>query len=45
VLDKIDISLAADNIFNIDYRNYLNRLRYFAGETGRNIRVELSYLF
>lgn len=45
MLDKIDISLAADNIFNIDYRNYLNRLRYFAGETGRNIRVELSYLF
>ena len=45
VFDKIDISLSADNIFNVDYRNYLNRLRYFAGETGRNIRLELSYLF
>jgi len=45
VFDKIDIRLTADNIFNVDYRNYLNRLRYFAGETGRNIRIELSYLF
>ena len=45
VWDKVDISLTAENIFNIDYRNYLNRLRYFAGETGRNIRLELSYIF
>jgi len=45
VLDKIDIGLTADNVFNVDYRNYLNRLRYFAGETGRNIRLELSYIF
>lgn len=43
--DRVDISLTAENIFNIDYRNYLNRLRYFAGETGRNIRLELSYIF
>ena len=45
VFDKVDISLTTDNIFNVDYRNYLNRLRYFAGETGRNIRIEFSYLF
>lgn len=43
--EKIRISLTAENIFDLDYRNYLNRLRYFAGETGRNIRLELSYLF
>ena len=42
---KVDIRLIGENIFNVDYRNYLNRLRYFAGETGRNIRVELSYRF
>lgn len=40
-----EIRLGVDNIFNVDYRNYLNRLRYFAGETGRNIRLELSYSF
>ena len=45
VFDKVNISLTTDNIFNVDYRNYLNRLRYFAGEIGRNICIELSYLF
>lgn len=40
-----EIRASIENIFNIDYRNYLNRLRYFAGETGRNLRLELSYLF
>ena len=42
---KLNLSLVGENLFNVDYRNYLNRLRYFAGETGRNIRVELSYKF
>ena len=45
VAEKIDLSIMGENLFNVDYRNYLNRLRYFAGETGRNIRVELSYKF
>ena len=40
-----EIRLEVENIFNVDYRNYLNRLRYFAGETGRNIRLEVSYTF
>ncbi len=43
--DKIRLRLTGENIFDVDYRNYLNRLRYFAGETGRNVRLELSYLF
>lgn len=40
-----EIRAGIDNIFNVDYRNYLNRLRYFAGESGRNIRLELTYTF
>ncbi len=40
-----EIRLGIDNVFNVDYRNYLNRLRYFAGDTGRNFRLELSYTF
>lgn len=31
-----------DNIFNSKYRNYLNRLRYFADDQGRNIVVGLQ---
>ncbi|MCH1517745.1 MAG: TonB-dependent receptor, partial [Flavobacteriaceae bacterium] len=41
----IELRLVIDNIFNSDYRNYLNRLRYFAEDTGRNFRLELSYIF
>ena len=42
---KINLSLVGENLFNVDYRNYLNRLRYFAGETGRNLRINLTYSF
>lgn len=37
--------LAVDNLFNIRYRNYLNRLRYFADETGLNgqMRIRLDF--
>ena len=45
LFQKLNLTLVGENLFNVDYRNYLNRLRYFAGETGRNIRIELSYLF
>jgi len=41
----IELRLVIDNIFNSDYRNYLNRLRYFAENTGRNFRLEVSYIF
>lgn len=41
----IELGLFVDNISNKRYRNYNNRLRYFAAETGRNIRVEISYTF
>ncbi len=37
--------LHADNLMNVTYRNYLNRLRYFTDEEGRNIRVNLRYEF
>ena len=38
-------SIVIDNIFNLRYRDYLNRLRYFADETGRNLRINLTYSF
>lgn len=33
----IEMVLGVDNLFNQTYRNYLNRLRYFADEPGRNV--------
>ena len=41
----IDLELLANNLFNVSYRDYLNRLRYFADETGVDIglRIRLSW--
>lgn len=33
------------NVFNVAYRNYTDRLRYFADDLGRNIVLSLSYRF
>jgi iron complex outermembrane receptor protein len=37
--------LSVDNLLNKKYRNYLNRFRYYADETGRNISVHLVLPF
>lgn len=42
---SLRISLSVDNVLNQSYRDYLNRLRYFADETGRNIVLNLKYGF
>ena len=39
---KLNVSLAVNNIFDTSYRNYLNRLRYFADELGRNVLLQLQ---
>ncbi|MBK9734629.1 MAG: carboxypeptidase-like regulatory domain-containing protein [Saprospiraceae bacterium] len=41
----IDVSTRIDNIFNIQYRDYLNRLRYFSDEMGRNISINIRFIF
>jgi iron complex outermembrane receptor protein len=38
-------SLQARNILNTRYRDYLNRLRYFSDETGRNIQFHIKKFF
>ncbi len=42
---NLKISVSAENLLNQSYRDYLNRLRYFADETGRNFTVSLNYEF
>lgn len=39
----IDIVLSAQNLLNQSYRNYLNKLRYFADETGLNITLAVHF--
>lgn len=42
---QLEIGFAVDNIFNTNYRQYLNRFRFFADELGRNftLRAKLNY--
>lgn len=39
---SLNIGLGVNNVFNTSYRNYLNSLRYFADELGRNIILQLK---
>ena len=45
VIKNFNINLRMNNIFNKNYRDYLNRMRYFAPELGRNLIVTLQYKF
>ena len=37
--------IKVDNVFDATYRDYLNRLRYFANDIGRNVLVSLQWKF
>ncbi|GAA4898070.1 TonB-dependent receptor [Flaviramulus aquimarinus] len=39
---NLNIALSINNILNTSYREYLNRLRYFADDLGRNIMLQLK---
>lgn len=39
---NLNIGLSVNNILNTSYRAYLNRLRYFADDIGRNITLQLQ---
>lgn len=42
---SLQLEFNIDNIFNISYREYLNRLRYFADDLGRNynLKIKINY--
>jgi iron complex outermembrane receptor protein len=42
---NVNTTLSISNIFNVAYRDYLNRFRYFADEIGRNISIKLNIPF
>jgi iron complex outermembrane receptor protein len=39
---NLNIGLSVNNILNTNYRAYLNRLRYFADDLGRNFTLQLQ---
>ena len=40
---NLNVALGVNNLFNTSYRNYLNRLRFFADDLGRNITLQLQF--
>ncbi len=42
---KMSIRLRADNLLNHAYRDYTDRMRYYALEAGRNISLSVQYSF
>lgn len=41
----LELTLTIDNMFDVAYRDYLNRFRYFADEMGRNVSLRARYVF
>ncbi len=37
------VAFSVQNIFNVAYRDYLNRQRFFADEIGRNFQIQLKF--
>jgi len=42
---KLDLNIGANNILNTRYRNYLDNMRYYTDAIGRNIYIQMRYIF
>lgn len=45
VAKNLSVGLTVNNLFNTTYRDYLNRLRFFSADNGRNVIVTARYKF
>lgn len=45
IKSRLHLHLTVRNLLNASYREYLNRLRYYADDTGRSIELRLRYVF
>ena len=41
----VDISLSATNLFDVQYRDYMNRFRYYTNDLGRNVSLRMKWTF
>jgi iron complex outermembrane receptor protein len=42
---KLDLRISVENMTNTAYREYSNRMRYYADDIGRNLSIALKYSF
>lgn len=45
IMKNVNFNFRLNNVFNTEYREYLNRLRYFMPESGRNFTVSVKWQF
>ncbi len=43
--EDLSVGLRGTNLLNTNYRDYLNRLRYFVDDLGRNLSIRLIYKY
>lgn len=43
--NQLEINIGVQNLFNLRYRDYLNRFRYYADEMGRQVSLRLKWKF
>lgn len=43
--NAVRFGIEASNLFNTEYRDYMDRFRYFADARGTDVRVWLAYAF
>ncbi|MFD2201110.1 TonB-dependent receptor [Shivajiella indica] len=43
--NTLNIGLQVQNLFDTEYKDYMNRFRYFTHEIGRNVFLKLNYEF
>ena len=41
----LHVTLSGENLLNTNYNDYMNRLRYFASDVGRNFSIRIKYNF
>lgn len=42
---SLNVGITVSNLFDVEYKNYMNRFRYFTHEMGRNVTLRLKYQF
>ncbi|SFU12399.1 iron complex outermembrane recepter protein [Algoriphagus locisalis] len=43
--NKLNLGLQVQNLFNTNYKDYMNRFRYFTYDMGRNVLLKINYEF
>ncbi|RAI94054.1 TonB-dependent receptor [Algoriphagus yeomjeoni] len=43
--NKMNLGLQVQNVFNTEYKDYMNRFRYFTYDMGRNVLLKINYEF